>query len=35
MQCSVLNFSKTKERYDFRIDSEFFHPKFLDLDEKI
>lgn len=33
MQYSTVNLSKTKDRYDFRIDSEFYRTKFLDLEK--
>jgi len=35
MQYSVVNYKMVKENSDFRIDGEYYHPSFLDLESKI
>ena len=35
MQYSIVKLAKAKEKYDFRIDSEYYHPKFLDLEKRL
>jgi len=33
MQYSVVNYRTVKENFDFRIDAEYFDPKYLQLDQ--